>query len=167
MKLSVACSAVAPLMLDARTAADLMVRNPISLRAEASVTEAMTLFTEKRITAAPVIDDAGRPLGVVSHSDLMIHQCEKAKHRAVHPEYFSEPNLAGDRAHSAGKKKTSIVAELMTPAVFAVSPDTPVKRVVSDMIGLNVHRIFVVDADGILVGVISTMDVLRHLKTEE
>ena len=167
MKLSVACSAEAPLMLDARTAADLMVRNPISLRAEASVTEAMTLFTEKRITAAPVIDEAGRPLGVVSHSDLMIHQCEKAKHGAVHPEYFSEPNLADDRAHGAGKTNSSIVAELMTPAVFAVSPDTPMKRVVSDMIGLNVHRIFVVDEDGILVGVISTMDVLRHLKTEE
>ena len=166
MKLSIACREKAPLRLDACTAADLMVPNPLSLRAEASVTEAMTLFTEKGITAAPVIDDAGRPLGVVSHSDLMIHQCEKAKHRAVHPEYFSEPTLAGDRARGAGNPP-SIVAELMTPAVFAVSPDTPVKRVVHDMIGLKVHRIFVLDEDGILVGVISTMDVLRHLKTNK
>jgi len=55
----------------------------------------------------------------------------------------------------------------MTPAVFAVSPDTPVHRVVSDMVGLHVHRLFVVDADGILVGVISTMDVLKHLRPEE
>ena len=51
----------------------------------------------------------------------------------------------------------------MTPAVFAVAPDTPVRRVVSDMIGLHVHRLFVVDDDGILVGVISTMDVLKRL----
>ena len=40
------------------------------------------------------------------------------------------------------------------------------KRVVSDMLGLHVHRLFVVDAAGVLVGVISTMDVLRHLKAE-
>ena len=51
----------------------------------------------------------------------------------------------------------------MTPAVFAVAPDTPIHRVVSDMVGLHVHRLFVVDEVGVLVGVISTMDVLRHL----
>src|SRR5438128_2155550 len=54
------------LILHARTAADLMVPNPISLRAEAAVAEAAVLFTEKGITAAPVIDEAGRPIGVVS-----------------------------------------------------------------------------------------------------
>ena len=37
--------------------------------------------------------------------------------------------------------------DLMTPAIFAVSPDTPVERVVKDMIGLHVHRLFVVDDD--------------------
>jgi CBS domain-containing protein len=51
----------------------------------------------------------------------------------------------------------------MTPAIFAVSPSTPVSRVVSDMVGLHVHRLFVVDDDGVLVGVISTMDVLKQL----
>ena len=55
------------------------------------------------------------------------------------------------------------VADLMTPAVFAVSEDTPVHRVVSDMLGLRVHRLFVVDDDGTLVGIITTMDVLKHL----
>ena len=54
----------------------------------------------------------------------------------------------------------------MTPAVFACAPDTPVQRVVSDMVGLHVHRLFVVDDDGILIGVISTMDVLRQLRVE-
>jgi CBS-domain-containing membrane protein len=55
----------------------------------------------------------------------------------------------------------------MTPAVFGVSPDTPAHRVVSEMVGLKVHRLFVVDAAGALVGVISAMDVLKHLKFEE
>ena len=156
------------LMLHADTAADLMVPNPISLRAEADVAEAIALFTEKRITAAPVIDEAGRPIGVVSRSDLLIHQCEHDRHRSAKPDYFFAPTFG--TLEEPGEPKTgakSTVVDLMTPAVFAVSPHTPVRRVVSDMIGLHVHRLFVVDDDGILVGVISTMDVLKQLKEEE
>jgi CBS domain-containing protein len=37
------------------------------------------LFTEKGITAAPVIDDSGHPIGVISRSDLLIHQCQDQK----------------------------------------------------------------------------------------
>jgi len=168
MTQSIAARADAPLTLCARTAADLMVPNPISMRAEAGVTEAMMLFTEKGITAAPVIDEAGHPIGVISRSDLMIHQCEHEKHRiGHHPEYFFAPTFATEEPPEEGKKPISTVADLMTPAVFAVSPDTPVHRVVSDMVGLHVHRLFVVDEDGVLVGVISTMDVLKHLKAQE
>ena len=163
MKPFLATSVEAPLMLDARTAADLMVSNPISLRADASVKEAMMLFTEKGITAAPVIDETGRPVGVISGSDLMIHQVEEEKNRAGHPEYFLEPTLGNGKTRGEDKTKKATVVDLMTPAVFAVSPETPVNRVVSDMVGLRVHRMFVVDADGILVGVVSTMDVLKHL----
>lgn len=152
------------LMLHARTAADLMVPNPISLRSEAEVAEAIALFTEKGIAAAPVIDEAGRPIGVVSRSDLLIHQREAEMNRAGKPDYFFAPSFESDPKLETAR---STVVDLMTPAVFAVSPDTPVQRVVSDMIGLHVHRLFVVDDDGILVGVISTMDVLKHLKEEE
>ena len=51
----------------------------------------------------------------------------------------------------------------MTPAVFAVSPDAPARRVVEEMLALRVHRLFVVDQSGFLVGVISAMDILRNL----
>jgi CBS domain-containing protein len=156
-------------MLAAQTAEDLMVPNPISIRAEAGVTEAMRLFTEKGITAAPVIDEAGHPIGVISRSDLLIHQCEHEKHtRGGHPEYFFAPTFRSEQMPpEAMNASTATVAEVMTPAIFAVSPDTPVSRVVSDMIGLHVHRLFVVDEDGVLVGVISTMDVLRRLHPAE
>lgn len=149
----------APLVLHARIAADLMAPNPISIRAEADIAEVLALFTEKGITAAPVIDEAGRPIGVVSRSDLLIHQREHDKNRT---EYFFAPTFESDG--KVGGKST--VADLMTPAVFAVSPDTPIARVVNDMVGLYVHRLFVVDEDGILVGVISTMDVLKHLRPD-
>ena len=164
MTLSTVLRTEVRLTLCADTASDLMVPNPISLRAEAIVAEAMLLFTAKGITAAPVIDDSGRPIGVISRSDLLIHQCEDQKHRDG--AYFHA--LPFERVDVTPKPTTTMnVADLMTPAVFAVSEDTPVHRVVSDMLGLHVHRLFVVDADGTLVGIITTMDVLKHLKMEE
>lgn len=157
------------LKLQATTASDLMAANPISLRADANVHEALALLTDKGFSAAPVIDDAGRPVGVLSRSDLLVHDREKGDYLTPSPAYFYEQEL-----HTrSGKPKegfqvenvdTTTVRELMTPAVFAVSPTTPAAKVIADMIGLHVHRLFVVDADGILVGVISTMDVLRRLK---
>lgn len=156
------------LFLGARIAADLMCVDPVSIRSEATAAEAMALFAEKNITASPVIDEAGRPIGVLSRSDLLVHQVEQTKHRGGGTEYFAAPSLESEPKPATAKPGApTTVADLMTPAVFAVAPDTPVHRVVGDMVGLHVHRLFVVDEDGILVGVISTMDVLRHLKPEE
>jgi len=92
------------LVLQARTAEELMVPNPISLRAEAGIAEAMLLFTEKGIAAAPVIDEAGRPIGVISRSDLLIHQCEHEKSRGGNrPEYFFAPNFSSEEPFAEPK----------------------------------------------------------------
>ena len=45
-----------------------------------------------------------------------------------------------------------------------IGPTAHVSRVIGDMVGLRVHRLFVVDDDGVLVGVITTMDVLKRLQ---
>jgi len=148
--------------LHAQTAADLMAPNPISLRSEATLEEAMKLFADKGIAAAPVIDSGGRPIGVVSRSDMFFHQVEDARRR--HPDYYYNPDTeSAGPANARRSLPPSTVADLMTPAVFAVSPDAPVTRVVGDMVGLRVHRLFVVDAAGVLIGVITSMDVLKHL----
>jgi len=155
MNVAVIRQMLPPLTLHAQTAEELMVPNPISLRAEAEVAEATLLFTEKGIAAAPVIDEAGRPIGVISRSDLLIHQGEQAKQRL------------GTDDDGMPRETRSTVADLMTPAVFAVAPETPVRQVISDMIGLHVHRLFVVDEVGVLIGVITTMDVLKQLRMDE
>jgi CBS domain-containing protein len=151
------------LRLRARTAAELMADNPVSLRADATAAEALRLFTTKGITAAPVIDDAGHPIGVLSRSDLLVHQRETAARPPADAAYFQDANLeaASRTAYDTGLRTT--VADLMTPAVFAVSPDAPARRVVEEMLALRVHRLFVVDESGFLVGVISAMDILRNL----
>jgi CBS domain-containing protein len=154
--------------LDAETAADLMTHNPISIREEATLREAVALLTDKSISAAPVIDAAGRPVGVLSRSDILIHDRETVEYLAAAPEYYHRTELetpdgevlAGFQVEKADQTR---VGEMMTPVVFSVAPDTPASKVVSEMVALKVHRLFVVDEAGVLVGVISAIDVLRRL----
>ncbi|OAI52931.1 hypothetical protein AYO44_04585 [Planctomycetaceae bacterium SCGC AG-212-F19] len=136
------------LVLAAETAADLMTPNPLSVREGATLTEAVAFLTDKGISAAPVIDPAGRPVGVLSRADIVVHDRE-------------EPDRTpGTRATSA------LVRDVMTPAVFSVTPETSATRVVEDLLNLRVHRLFVVDRAGVLVGIISVVDVLRFLRRE-
>ena len=67
-----------PLMLHDRTAADLMTPNPKSARQAATVSEAAAFLSLRGISAAPVIDEAGRPVGVVSRTDLLNHRSQRA-----------------------------------------------------------------------------------------
>jgi len=48
--------------------------------------------------------------------------------------------------------------------LFSVRTDTPADKVIEQMLALNVHRLFVVDAANVLVGVISALDIVRHLR---
>jgi CBS domain-containing protein len=157
------------LKLDNLTAADLMAPNPISITATANVQEALMLLTDKNFSAAPVIDEGGRPVGVISRSDLLVHDREQGRKVALSPEYYLDNDVAGEnREIPEGFQVESVdrttVDDIMTPAVFSVRPDTPVSKVVAEMIGLHVHRLFVIDDDGTLIGVISTMDLLKRLR---
>src|SRR5262249_57956262 len=70
------------LTLAADTAADLMTPTPVSIRDVAAVQEAVRLLTDKGISAAPVIDEAGRPVGVLSRADVIVHDREKVEYLA-------------------------------------------------------------------------------------
>lgn len=157
------------LKLHARTAADLMAPNPISIRADANVREALALLTDKGYSAAPVIDEAGHPIGVLSRHDLLEHDREKVDHLAPGPAYFYEQDLKTRKGKpvegfQVENVDPTTVRDIMTPALFTVSPDTPAPKVVKEMLALHVHRLFVVDAAGVLVGVVTTMDVLKNLQ---
>lgn len=133
------------LVLDAACAAELMTTNPLSIRAEATVPEAITWLTEKGFSAAPVIDESGRPIGVVSRADILIHERERL------------------RSSLAATEDRTPVADIMTPAVFSVTPQVSVELVVEQLLTLNVHQLYVVDESQYLIGVISAQDVLRRL----
>jgi CBS-domain-containing membrane protein len=131
------------LSLQAATAADLMTAGPVSLTDTDSVPEALEFFTARGFGATVVIDAAGHPLGVVTKTDVLTHTRRR------------KPSLEPD---------DTPVTEFMTPAVFAVRTDTPARSVVEQFLEVGVHHLFVKDAAGVIVGVISPVDVLKHLK---
>src|SRR5262249_28883167 len=77
-----------PLYLAAETAADLMTPDPVSIRADATLREALALLIDRGFSAAPVIDAAGRPVGVLSRTDLLVHDRETVEYLTPVPEYY-------------------------------------------------------------------------------
>jgi CBS domain-containing protein len=151
-------------ILPARTAAELMSSNPVSLREDATLKEAIAFLVDRNISGAPVIDEAGRPVGVLTQTDVLIHDREEVQHLAPpEAEYGTPLPRSYWESFQVERVDTTPVRDLMTPAVFCVALDTPAWGVIEQMRELNVHRLFVVDHNGILVGVISAMDVVRRL----
>jgi CBS domain-containing protein len=156
------------IILRAETAADLMSPNPVSIRQETVVSEAIAFLTDKGYSAAPVIDQAGRPVGVLSRSDILVHERERGHYV---PEFYQRQDLkvnAREPLPRSGFQVENVdpttVEDIMTPAVFSVTPETPAAKVIQEMLALKVHRLFVVGPDRVLVGVISALDILRHLR---
>jgi predicted transcriptional regulator len=147
--------------LDDFTAADLMTANPLSIREDATLGEAVRFLTDKGVSGAMVISAAGRPVGVISTSDIVIHDRERLGRSELMPLPLNEGARLGD----AGTMRfgPTLVSEVMTPIVFTVRADDAARKVIEQMIALNVHRLFVVDETDVVIGVISALDILRHL----
>jgi CBS domain-containing protein len=162
MKSSVDAKARPSMVLCAETAQELMTPNPVSISADAAVGEAVAFLIDKGYSGAPVIDEAGRPIGVLSRTDILVH--DRAK--TCVPDYYNRPDVkerlpAGFQVENVDRTP---VRDLMTPVVFSVRPDATAARVVTDMLDLRVHRLFVVSENSVLVGVISALDILKHLR---
>jgi CBS domain-containing protein len=156
------------LILTARTAADLMTTQVISLDENEPLCAAVATLVDRGFSAAPVIDKAGLPVGVLSVTDVVIHDRNAAGSARPVPEYYLRSDAEADTGEGIGGFQVEVsdgsrVRDLMTPVVFSVGPDTPARQVIEEMLHLRVHRLFVIDSDGVLVGVVSTSDVLRRL----
>jgi CBS domain-containing protein len=159
-----------PLRLHAVLAEDVMTPNPVSVREELNVHEAVVFLTERRISAAPVINEAGRPVGVVSEADILRHNREHAEHLYWLPQKEVDRELTLPTGeHLSGKSfevevpDVTRVKDIMNPVIYAVRRTTHIYEVVSQLVKRRIHRLFVVDEDNSLVGVITTLDILSRL----
>jgi CBS domain-containing protein len=153
-------------MKDAVLARDLMSRPVRRLTASTPVRDAAAFLLRHGISGAPVVDARGDWLGVFTKTDLARHVQESlagpARERTLESR---EPILdaAGVPSEEFGRTP---VEEIMTRGLFTVFPESTLDEVLRALVAFEIHRVFVMDErTGELEGVITTMDVLRHLAT--
>ena len=122
-------------------AADIMTSPVITLRPSTPVRAAAALLVSHGFTAAPVVDEHRRVLGIATEADLIRGR--------VLPEGWT---FAED--------DEPLVATVMTPVPLVVRPEDDVADVVSLMLDGDIRSVPIVD-DGVLVGIVSRRDVLR------
>ena len=143
------------------TAANVMIPNPRSINQNATVRETAEILLEHGLHVAPIIDDTGRPVGVVSRTDLLDYWGRRRDRLAALAAGEVITTSVELDAASPGDEIT--VQEIMTPVVFGVRMNASIDGIVDKVTALEVRSLFVTDGDGVLVGTISVFDVLRHL----
>jgi CBS domain-containing protein len=142
-------------------AADVMTTNPKSIGRDATIRETAEFFRTHGIHTAPVIDEAGRPIGVLSRTDLLDYWGRRRDRLAALAN--GETTLDSSNAGPDAPIVDLIITEIMTPVVFQVPVDTSIEKVVAKILALEVRCLFVTDEHGVLVGVISVFDLLRSV----
>jgi CBS domain-containing protein len=134
---------------------DVMTPDVITVREDTSFEVIAVALRTHRVSAFPVLDQASRVIGVVSESDLL------AKLALGNGDEGMPGMITGILRHQQLKKAHAVTgAELMTSPAYTVRPEDTVEQAARIMYMRNVKRLPVVDADGLLAGIVSRTDVL-------
>lgn len=125
---------------------DLMSTTVETVRGDETVADAIMTMSDAHVSSLPVVDGHGRLVGVISNTDVLMAEAESG---------------AGGLQTLLD---TTTVRAIMTPQPLAVSPETTAAEAAQQMLYADVHRLYVV-ADDRVVGVISTMDLVRAVAT--
>ena len=141
-------------------ARDIMTIDVCTLAPTTSVVEAAQLLVDNRISGAPVVDGAGRVIGIVSEGDLM--------RRA---ELGTEKEWSGWRefliakrtlAHEFIRSHATKVGDVMTAPAWTVGEETTLAEIAELFEKKNIRRAPVV-REGKLVGIVSRADMVKAL----
>jgi CBS domain-containing protein len=159
----------ADLQYSGLTAADVMVSDVITVRLETTMEEVSELFQIHNINGAPVVDEDGLLVGIVTEDDVVVGGMGFSDEEldtldGDEGETAGKAPAAGPTAAAAGEGEavgeTRRVAEIMTPRPITVEEDTPVEELCRLMWKLKIHRIPIV-SQGRVRGIVSTIDICR------
>jgi CBS domain-containing protein len=139
---------------------DVMTWGTITVEPEASVTRAVRLMLQNKISGLPVVDAKGQLVGMVTEGDFLRRgELGTQRQRPRWLEFLLGPGrLAAEYVQASGQK----VEEIMTPAPRTITPETPLEEVVGLMERHRIKRLPVVQ-DGKLVGIVSRANLLHAL----
>ncbi|MCD7442293.1 CBS domain-containing protein [Streptomyces lincolnensis] len=135
------------------TVSDVMSRTVVALRSDTPFKDIVKAVERWGISALPVVDDGHHVVGVVSEADLL----PKEEFRDGDPDRYARLRRLSDLAKAGART----AEELMTaPAVTARANET-LAQAARTMARCGVKRLPVVDADGVLKGIVSRSDLLK------
>jgi predicted transcriptional regulator len=137
----------------ALTAADVMSRDLLTIPHHMSLRAAAHRLAQAHVSGAPVLDDEGRCIGVLSATDLMewVDSGPKAE---------TEPACVDWQMMDLARIPEEEVSRYMTTDVVATRPETGIGEMARWMVNAHIHRVIVVDPAEPPVGVVSSTDIL-------
>ncbi|WP_437537538.1 CBS domain-containing protein [Sorangium sp. So ce726] len=144
--------------------AEIMTKDVICIRSEVSLDDITALLVRYEISGMPVVDAAGRPVGMVSRADVL----RAAEERGDTEEAQRVAVRSGEAAPLDMEQGFHVVEpvrvtarNVMTPVVVQLHESASIRQAASLMAYEGVHRLPVVSDDGKVVGIVSSLDVLR------
>lgn len=142
------------------TVASVMTRGVVTVELDTPFKEVVALLAEHGISAVPVVD-GGRVAGVVSEADLLANR-EFHGGRAPVPSAHAHADLARWR-----KATGTTASHVMTSPAIVIDPGAPLSEAIGLLGQSTARRLFVVDRNGALVGVVARRDLLRPYLRED
>jgi CBS domain-containing protein len=144
-----------------RTVADVMTTRVHIAGPQTPFKLLVRLIEENRVSAIPIVDQHGAPVGIVSESDLLLKErrSELEGQDLVHPR---------KRRELRAKADAIVASELMTSPPITLSADATLADAARMMQERNVRRLVVTDDRGRIAGIVSRSDLLQvFLRTDE
>jgi CBS domain-containing protein len=139
---------------------DIMTPDPKKVHPETTLDEVARLLLSSTFTGAPVVDQEGRPVGVISQGDLIYKAGMPVRLGLLADSDRQKVSLVLEKL--ASKK----AAEVMTRPAVTIEQDKLVTDAVNLMLKKQVKRLPVIDAGGKLVGILSRLDIF-HISLRE
>jgi len=120
---------------------DFMAKELVVFTPETDIYTAIDELVKSEISGAPIVDDEGHLVGIISQKDCLRIMANGVFHDAP----------------------AGTVSQYMTEAVMSIGPDMDIFTV-ADLFLNNVYRRIPVVEDGVVVGQISRRDILRAIQ---
>lgn len=135
----------------------IMAKPVIIVSPDATILEAANIMLKHHLSGLPVVDAAGKLVGIVSESDFLRRsEIGTQRRRGRWLRFILGPSSAREFVCENGRK----ISEVMTPEPFTVPEDMPLTDLVDLMEAKNVKRLPVMRGEK-LVGIVTRANILQ------
>jgi CBS domain-containing protein len=140
--------------------ADIMTTDPKAVRPQTPVSDIVRLLLDSSFNSVPVVDEQGRPVGIVTQGDLIKRAGMPIRLGLLRA--MTQDNL--DATLQALSERHA--KDIMTAPAITTYQDSDVQQIIKQMVAKNLKRMPVVDNQGKLTGILARFDVFRTVTRE-